>query len=366
MDQIGKTLMDEALKAIETEKVISQKKPYPRPSKNYAEVLQRHQYTKAHQEQMATKNKQQHGFKLNQVTAPKHCSIKKIDDLQPILLKDMLVNQVHHGSYLLCRTVGDPFYMTAMSILVEDENGEIENVSIYNYTTSYEISPYEFSPPNTVIKIKEPYLKIMISNNDDYYIRIESPTDIVFVDDNHGVDKWLIVTPEMTYEQLNDLGNKFFVSKEYRKAIKQYDRALKKDATNAKTYCNRAAAYLELEMFYQAMEDAQESARLEPSEKAYYRLGKAAYSMRQYEMAAESFKKCLALNEKNRKAADDLKRCHDRIEESKTGCYDVKALINNVKSGVLRLDVGDYVSKDIEIVDIPNKSKGIIYNTKNF
>lgn len=224
MADFQKNLMDDAQKAIETEKLIKQTKPYARPEKSYETTLARHQNAKTRALTVAKSNN--HQLKLNQVTAPKHCSLRTVKELTPIRLKDMFVNQVHTGKYLMCRVVGEPFYLTGIITVVEDESGDIENVSLYNYSTSYDISPIDLLPVNSVIIIKEPYLKIMISNNSDYYIRVESPTDVVFVND-HGVEKWKpFKKTDFTYEQLNELGNKCFVKKEYRQAIRYYSQAL--------------------------------------------------------------------------------------------------------------------------------------------
>lgn len=133
---------------------------------------------------------------------------------------------------------------------------------------------------------------------------------------------------------------------------------------SAKTYSNRAVAYLELEMFHEAFADATESARLEPSEKAYYRAGRAAYSMRQYSVAAENFRKCLEINEKNARAREDLARSEERMRESSTGVYDMKRIINEVKSGKMRLDVADYVASSVRVADVAGKSKGFVATEK--
>ena len=53
-------------------------------------------------------------------------------------------------------------------------------------------------------------------------------------------------------------------------------------SNSAKTLSNRAAAYLELEMFNEALKDARTSALIEPSEKAFFRMGRALYEMRQF------------------------------------------------------------------------------------
>ena len=125
----------------------------------------------------------------------------------------------------------------------------------------------------------------------------------------------------------------------------------------SKTYANRSAAYLELEMFHKAFLDAQESVDIEPSEKAYYRMGRSLYSMRQFSDALDSFQKCLELNERNSKAREGCEKCLERIRESQTGEYEMKKLINDVKEGKLRLDVADYLSSSIRIEEDVN-SKG--------
>lgn len=113
-------------------------------------------------------------------------------------------------------------------------------------------------------------------------------------------------------------------------------------------------------MFHEAYLDAQESTRIEPNEKAYYRLGKAAYSMRLFSEAADYFRKCLEINAKNKKANDELKRTNERIKESQTGKYDMKRLTEETKAGKLRLDVADFMSKLIKIDEVEGKGKGVV------
>lgn len=111
-------------------------------------------------------------------------------------------------------------------------------------------------------------------------------------------------------------------------------------------------------MFHKAFLDAQESVDIEPNEKAYYRMGRALYSMRQFTDALDSFQKCLELNERNSKAKEECKKCQERIRESETGEYNMKRIINDVKAGnKLRLDVADYLSSSIQIEDVRGKGK---------
>lgn len=128
----------------------------------------------------------------------------------------------------------------------------------------------------------------------------------------------------------------------------------------AKTYNNRAAAYLKLDMFNEAFLDAQESARIEPSEKAYFRMGRAMYEMRQFAQAADEFRKNLALNDDNERAREELGRSERRVRESETGDYDIKKLVGDVHAGKLRLDVADYMSKSIRIEEVSGKRNRLV------
>lgn len=112
-------------------------------------------------------------------------------------------------------------------------------------------------------------------------------------------------------------------------------------------------------MYYPAFKDANQSAKIEPNEKAYFRMGRASYEMCQFNDAIRYYLKCLELNPENRRALKELQRSERRVREASTGEYDFKSLIEDVKNKKLRLDVADYVSNDIEIADVVN-GKGLV------
>lgn len=179
--------------------------------------------------------------------------------------------------------------------------------------------------------------------------------------DSHGISKWTPDEPSYTYDQLNEFGNRSFRAKKYRDAVRFYDKALRLKPTAAKTLSNRSSAHFELEMFYKAFVDAQRSSKLEPSEKAYYRMGKALYAMRQFEQAVEAFRAGLALNNNNNtEILVQVERSQKRVDESKTGKYDMKSLIGQLKLDVLSMDVADFVSGDIAVKNMGKKGKGVV------
>jgi tetratricopeptide (TPR) repeat protein len=372
---------------LEAEHFTKTAKQYPRPKKNKRSTTFKYEHMLRSSTDPSNNDKR--ATRFNFITSHEHFSSKKLEDLEPITLRDMYVNKIHTGRFLLCRTIQDPFYVTSMMTLIEDSNDEIENLSLYNFSQDYEINPRLILPKGSILLIKEPYLKNMLSSQEDYHIRVESPTDIIILSEldydekfsNYFLDKWKSNNEEskLSFDELNKTGNRNFVEQSYHQAISNYTKALNlakktndvKNSELKKTLNNRAAAYLKLEKFNKAFLDTVRSSEIESAtdnsdlvndEKAYFRMGKAAYNMRQFETALNAFEKCLALNFQNKEANEWMKKTKMRLSESQTGKYDMKLIIEQSYVQKLPLlDLADYVSPDIEVVNLngdPN-NKGI-------
>lgn len=116
--------------------------PYPRISKDYASSCQRYKGLSA----TNFNDPVVHMFMSKaisniHVSEPRYGSVRRLDELEAIRLKDMLVNKRHTGKFLLCRVLANPFLMPAMHFLVQDEDGEVEDLAVYNYMTRYVIDP---------------------------------------------------------------------------------------------------------------------------------------------------------------------------------------------------------------------------------
>jgi hypothetical protein len=104
-----------------------------------------------------------------------HSCLKDLSDLKPITLSEMEVNRIHYGHYLECKVVAEPFYVTGLHLFVRDNSNEIENLVLYYFNSkSFETDPNVLLPIGTRLKIKEPSLVQSITDNQDFYIRIES------------------------------------------------------------------------------------------------------------------------------------------------------------------------------------------------
>lgn len=197
------------------------RKPYKRSSVDYISMLTCH---KKSQFECELENKLFCNF-VCKITAPKHCSLKRLDELKPISLNEMYVNKVHAGFYLMCHVIGEPYISgNTLSIVVGDQTGDVEYVIVYDYMKSFEVDPNDLLPLYSTIVIKEPFLNENESNF-GVSILVVSPSDIVSID--HFVNILPLTDASLSYKQFNDAGNKCYVSSEYWKAIRLYTKALK-------------------------------------------------------------------------------------------------------------------------------------------
>lgn len=106
-------------------------------------------------------------------------------------------------------------------------------------------------------------------------------------------------------------------------AVRIYSSAiLKSNQTSLRAYLNRAQCYLKLARFYLAYEDAKKASEIDPgSEKAFYRMAKAAYHLGKYCEARQGFARCIELNAGS-EAAPELEKTNKRIKEMESGEYD--------------------------------------------
>uniref|UniRef100_I1LW72 SGTA homodimerisation domain-containing protein n=1 Tax=Glycine max TaxID=3847 RepID=I1LW72_SOYBN len=84
-------------------------------------------------------------------------------------------------------------------------------------------------------------------------------------------------------ESLKTLGNKAMQSKKYSDAIELYNCAIAVHEKSAVYYCNRAAAYTQINKYTEAIQDCLRSIEIDPNySKAYSRLGLVYYAQGNY------------------------------------------------------------------------------------
>ena len=91
----------------------------------------------------------------------------------------MQVPMVHEKHYLVAQVIGDPNPIVGMNSLIQDLNGDVEEIGLYNF--SYDLSAVDWLQPGTIMIIKEPRLRYG-SYNKTPSIRVDSPSDVILVD----------------------------------------------------------------------------------------------------------------------------------------------------------------------------------------
>lgn len=164
----------------ELEKAISDTKPYNRPSRDYISILSEYKLKKS----ALSRSQGNVGLQINQILSRRHSSLcRNLDNLMPIFLHQMRVNQIHYGSYIECTLVDDPFVTSGIQCLIEDNTGQLEFLDLYNFCEPK--SPNELSDylgKNSRLIVKEPNLIMKPGTSGfEFSIRCDSPTDIIIL-----------------------------------------------------------------------------------------------------------------------------------------------------------------------------------------
>ncbi len=106
---------------------------------------------------------------------------------------------------------------------------------------------------------------------------------------------------------------------------------------------NRAMAYLNLDYYDAALEDASRaSAGEKPPEKALYRAALALYHLGRFDECRGRLDVLLRLNPRNDAGREQMKRVLQRLYEQKSGKYDYDSMYESVRGGNRRLDIATF------------------------
>ncbi|XP_023242274.1 hsp70-Hsp90 organizing protein 3-like [Centruroides sculpturatus] len=98
--------------------------------------------------------------------------------------------------------------------------------------------------------------------------------------------------------ELKEKGNESLKKGNYAEAMIHYTHALKLDPSNYQLYSNRSLAFLKLQQYYYALEDAKQTIIYKPDwAKGYFRKGEVEFQTEHYSDAIESYRKALQLED---------------------------------------------------------------------
>ena len=107
-------------------------------------------------------------------------------------------------------------------------------------------------------------------------------------------------------------GNAAFSAKDFDKAIDLFTKAIEVSETpNHVLYSNRSACYTSLKKYEEALKDAEECIKINPTwSKGYNRKGAAEFGLGNLDAAATSYEKALELDSTNKAAKEGLEQVH--------------------------------------------------------
>lgn len=170
-----------------------------------------------------------------------------------------------------------------------------------------------FPRGNSGGELKSPFNPIMLNNTTAYQNNNINPPDVIST-----------VVPHNEYdlneaEALKNEGNVHMQVKDYSKAVESYTQALRLLPTGPQShvyFSNRAAAYLSLKKFKEAIEDSERSLALKPDYgKAHARLGLAHFLTEDYESAIDAYKRSLKYEPDNKNNMNYLDRARRRLKQ---------------------------------------------------
>ncbi|KAH0360684.1 SET domain-containing protein, partial [Aureobasidium melanogenum] len=270
---------------------------------------------------------------LSEPHTPSACSIAS---LTKIMLRDLSMETHHYGSMLVLRAVSVSAMHSSMQtcIAVEDENGDIELLTIHDFAVTNHLS--KEIQIGSFFVVKEPYFRTVL--DEACVLCIDHPSDILFLDADDPMlpCAWRTDVVSNSPTQWKQAGNEALRSDDPMEAERCYSRALAamtasqaRDVVGGIVHRNRAQARLCLERWDGAYNDAMAGMRPLPAEpdgfvdlqnmKAFYRAGRAAYELGAYERAHSAYTSVTRIAPNDIDGLRELKRTEARMAEQVTG-----------------------------------------------
>jgi len=230
-------------------------------------------------------------------------------------------------------------------------------------------------PVGSILAVKEPLFK-MNQNGSNAMVRVDSPTDVVFLEPSspvlQGVE-WVFPTSAVPPPPSFDFkahGNALLVDRKFLLGVKAYSDGLAaspSDEQKLLLHLKRAQAHLLLRNFGAAYRDASAVLVLfdndvnsppQTKAKATLRQARALEGLRKLDLALQAYNDLLQIDPDKIEGKDGKKRVEKMLRESKTGEYDWRALEKDkiAKPGP-GLNVGDFVGP-IRVVEMSERGGG--------
>ncbi|KAI1464925.1 uncharacterized protein F4812DRAFT_144812 [Daldinia caldariorum] len=294
---------------------------------------------------------------------------RPVQELKRLMISDMGLETHHRGSYVMIHVMTPPNRMTAVTAIVEDQEGTAVLLQLYNQPEESMVAKEHIIRENDVCIIKEPFFKV--TSDGSYSLRVDHVSDITWLQDidSRIPIEWAvrILSLNNNSESIRKEGNEAVKKKDWAKAERLYTNAIRAAKTAKEgelAHLNRSLANFYLDRPEKALIDAQKGNTGDDSlvEKALFREAKALYALRKFSLCREKLVLCVRYNPKNSDAWSEIKRVQQRLNEETTGSYRFGDMYEQANKTPPLIDCATYVGS-VEVRDSPGRGKGL-FTTK--
>lgn len=279
-----------------------------------------------------------------------------LSSLTTITLRELKLDVHHRGHAIIVKTLCEPRRIASIMSAVEDENGDVDRVALYNFPINKPID--RILPKSTIVAIKEPYYTSKIDGG--VLIRIDHPSDLIHLRaDSSSIPSSLvpISEPSLSPTELKEKGNEAFKQCDWQAAVEYWSTALglKQDEEDLRhtLHRNRSQARIHLGHYELAVQDAMAAIihgdHLSDKEKlqnakSLHRAGRAAYELRDFLAANQHFTQALGNSPEDKDVLGQLHRTNRRLTEQNNGEYDFAAMSRSATKDNTILDHASFLS----------------------
>ena len=183
--------------------------------------------------------------------------------LEPISISDLRLETHHRGKVIFVRTFGHPQRISAIQNAVEDTDGNVDRLAVYN--EAEELTANQILPIDNVFAVKEPFYKTTADGG--YSLRVDHPSDLIRLQSKDVLfpKEFLPRVSEMDISAMEckDAGNAAYARKDNDLALQLYTEGIRLSETNSALFQdlhrNRAIVNLCLGCYEEAEADARAS-----------------------------------------------------------------------------------------------------------
>lgn len=116
-------------------------------------------------------------IQISYLAPPYPPSTVPLSGLKKVMIKDLVLETHHRGTYVILRAITQTIRMTALLAVVEDENEDVVALHLYHQDSSRH--PGDILDDKGVLIVKEPYLKTTADGQ--ISIRVDHLSDVIFL-----------------------------------------------------------------------------------------------------------------------------------------------------------------------------------------